>query len=50
MILSRIFFIRATLPQLVILGASDEDARRISTLSMVTEVSSFHGCKPEGNP
>jgi hypothetical protein len=50
MIRSRNLLILATAPRPVILRASDEDARRISTSSMVTKVSSLHGCKPEGNP
>ena len=50
MILPPSVFLLAASRQLVILRASDEDARRISTSSMVTKVSSLHGCKPEGNP
>jgi hypothetical protein len=44
-----VFFVVAS-AQLVILRASDEDARRISKSSKVTETSFLHGCKPEGNP
>jgi hypothetical protein len=48
MILSRTFFIRATSPRLVILRASDEDARRILTYRIVSEFPTFPGCKWEG--
>jgi len=50
MILRHIIFIRATSPRLVILRASDEDARRISTYSAISEFSSLQGCKSEGKP
>jgi hypothetical protein len=43
-------FLLAASPQLVILRASDEDARRISTSSMAAEVSPLHESKPGGNP
>jgi len=49
MILSRTFFIRATPPQLVILRASGEDARRISTYGVISKFSTRWGCKSEGN-
>ena len=42
-------FIRATSVRLVILRASDEDARRISTYSPASEFSAIRGSKPEGN-
>ncbi len=65
MILSCTFFIRATLPRLVILRASDEvrcqdsggvhrtpktgDARRISTYGVISKFSTVWGRKSEGN-
>jgi hypothetical protein len=50
MILRQSVFFFAASAQLVILRASDEDARRISTSTMVTEFPSLPGCKPEDNP
>jgi hypothetical protein len=48
MILRPTVFIRATSPRLVVLRASDEDARRISTFSAISKFSTFQGCKSEG--
>jgi hypothetical protein len=49
MILSCTFFIRATPPRLVILRASDEDARRISTYGVTSKFSTVWGRESEGN-
>jgi hypothetical protein len=49
MILRLTFFILAASPRVVILRASDEDARRISTDSVVSEFSPLQGRKSESN-
>jgi hypothetical protein len=49
MIRSRNLLILATAPRPVILGESDEDARRISTYNPAPKLSALQGCKSEGN-
>jgi hypothetical protein len=50
MTFGRNVFVFAALRLVVILRASDEDARRISTSSVVAEFSALPGWKLEGNP
>jgi hypothetical protein len=49
MIRSRNLLILATAPRPVILKASDEDARRISTHNPASKYSALQGCESEGN-
>jgi len=49
MIRNHAFCLAANPPRFVILTASDEDARRISTSGVISKFSTRWGCKSEGN-